>query len=184
MIILGKTASGKDTIVNKLVKDYGYKKIITYTTRDMRKGEKQDVTYHFVSEDEFRQKIDKGFFAEYKTYNTEFGKWYYGSALEDLNNADDKTVIILTPQGYRDVKDKLLNKNITTVYIYADNETLKKRLVNRGDDPKEAARRIKHDNVDFKHIEREVDSVIYNKEGTNINDIVSDIISALNKEIN
>lgn len=184
MIILGKTASGKDTIVNKLVKDYGYKKIITYTTRDMRKGEKQDVTYHFISEDEFRQKIDKGFFAEYKTYNTEFGEWYYGSALEDLNNADDKTVIILTPQGYKDVKDKLSNKNITTFYIYADNETLKKRLVNRGDDPKEAARRIKHDNVDFKHIEREVDSVIYNKEGTNINDIVSDIISALNKEIN
>ena len=183
MIILGKTASGKDTIVNKLVKDYGYKKIITYTTRDMRQGEKQGITYHFVSEDEFRQKINKGFFAEYKTYNTEFGKWYYGSALEDLNNADDKTVIILTPQGYRDVKDKLSNKNITTIYINADNETLKKRLVRRGDDPKEAARRIKHDNVDFKHIEREVDSVIYNKEGTNINDVVSDIIFELNKEI-
>ena len=107
LIILGKTASGKDTIVNKLVKDYGYKKIITYTTRDTRQGVKQDITYHFVSEDEFRQKINKGFFAEYKTYNTEFGKWYYGSALEDLNNADDKTVIILTPQGYSDVKDKI-----------------------------------------------------------------------------
>ena len=90
LILIGKTASGKDTISNKLISEYGYKKLITYTTRPIRKGEINDVTYHFVSDKEFKQKIKNNFFAEYKSYNTEFGTWYYGTALEDLKNSDDK----------------------------------------------------------------------------------------------
>ena len=43
IIIIGKTASGKDTIVNKLISLYGLKKVITYTTRSQRKGEKQRI---------------------------------------------------------------------------------------------------------------------------------------------
>ena len=38
LIILGKTASGKNTIVNKLVKNYGFKQLVTYTTRPKRKA--------------------------------------------------------------------------------------------------------------------------------------------------
>ena len=87
-IILGKTASGKDKTVNELTSRYNFNKIITYTTRPMRKSEKQNITYHFISEDDFKQKIDDNFFAEWKTYNTEFGVWYYGTALEDLENTD------------------------------------------------------------------------------------------------
>lgn len=37
LILLGKTASGKDTVLNKLVREHGYKKIVTYTTRPKRK---------------------------------------------------------------------------------------------------------------------------------------------------
>ena len=45
LVILGKTSSGKDRTVNELISKYNYKKIITYATRPMRKGEKQDITY-------------------------------------------------------------------------------------------------------------------------------------------
>ena len=62
VIILGKTCSGKDTIVNKLIDSHGFKKIVTSTTRPMRKGEKQDITYHFLSEEDFKQKINEGYF--------------------------------------------------------------------------------------------------------------------------
>ena len=176
IIIVGKTASGKDTVVKKLVDDYKYTKIITYATRPMRKGEKQDITYHFISDEEFNQKINEGFFAEYKVYDTEFGIWYYGTALEDLENADDKSVIILTPAGYRDVKSKLNNENITCIYLYANNATIKKRLIARGDDPKEAERRILHDNEDFKGIENEVDRIVYNNDGNTIKYAVQKIL--------
>lgn len=174
IILIGKTASGKTLIREELIRR-GYSGIITYTNRPIRKGEKQDVTYHFISEEEFKQKINDNFFAEYKTYDTVFGKWYYGSALEDLENGADKSVIILTPDGYRDVIDKLSKKPIS-IYIYANNSTIKKRLKKRGDNKDEAQRRIEHDNEDFKDVENMVDKIVYNNDGTNINDVVDKIL--------
>lgn len=174
IILIGKTASGKTLIREELIRR-GYSSIITYTSRPVRKGEKQDVTYHFISEKEFRQKIDDRFFAEYKTYDTVFGKWYYGSALEDLENAPEKSVIILTPDEYRDVVDKLHKKPIS-IYIYANNSTIKKRLKKRGDNKDEAQRRIEHDNEDFKDVENMVDKIVYNNDGTNISDVVDKIL--------
>ena len=178
VIIMGKTSSGKDTIVNELISKYGFHKCITYTSRPMRDGEKQDITYHFITEDDFKQKIRENFFAEYKSYDTELGIWYYGVALEDVENADDKTVIILTPDGYRDVIKKVKNKP-KSIYIYANNSTIKERLINRGDDPKEAQRRLEHDNIDFKDVETEVDKIVYNNKGSNINDTVNKILKYL-----
>ena len=175
LILIGKGASGKDTVLNRLVTKHGYKKIVTYTSRPMRKGEKQDVTYHFTSSQEFQKMIEQGLFAEYKTYNSEFGVWYYGTALEDLENADDKSVIILTPDGYKDVAKKLSKKPIS-IYLYANNSTIRKRLKKRGDDPKEAERRVLHDNEDFKGIENEVDKIVYNNDGANIDDVIEKIL--------
>lgn len=174
IILIGKTASGKTVIREELIRR-GYSGIITYTSRPVRKGEKQNVTYYFISEEEFKQKIANDFFAEYKTYDTVFGKWYYGSALEDLENAPDKSVIILTPEGYMDVVNKLSKKPIS-IYIYANNPTIKKRLKKRGDDEKEAQRRFDKDNIDFKGVENMVDKIVYNNDGANINDVVDKIL--------
>ena len=180
LVLIGKTASGKDTVVNNLVKKHGFKKLTTYTSRPKRKGEKDEVTYHYISEEDFKQRIKEGFFAEWKTYNTEFGVWYYGTALDDLKMADDKTVIILTPDGYRDILDKLPEKP-KSIYIYANNATIKERLQKRGDDKDEAARRIKYDNEDFKGVDQLVDRIVYNNREANIDDVVTIIENILCK---
>ncbi len=178
IVLIGKTCSGKDTILNRLTENYGYKKIITYTTRPMRKNEKQDITYHFISEEDFINKINDNFFAEYKKYNTKHGRWYYGTALEDLEKSDDKSIIILTPDGYKDIVKKLPDKP-KSIYIYANNSTIRKRLIARGDDRIEMQRRIEHDNADFKGVENDVDKIIYNNFGCEINEIVEKILSFL-----
>lgn len=180
LIIIGKTASGKDTILNILTAKHGYKKLTTYTTRPIRPNEKQDTTYHFVSEDDFQNKVENKFFAEWKSYDTEFGLCYYGTALEDLKNADDKTVIILAPDGYRDIVNRLPNKP-KAIYVYANNSTIKERLLKRGDNKDEAQRRLEHDNTDFKGIENEVDKIFYNNNNTNIDDVVDKILDWLQK---
>ena len=174
IVLAGKSASGKNFVAKKL-EEHGYKCITTYTTRPKRKGEKQDITYHFISDEEFKQKIDEEFFAEWKSYITNEGVWYYGSSLEDIENADDKSVIILTPQGYRDIKDKVDCK-VVSIYLYANNATIKKRLIARGDNPKEAERRVLHDNEDFKGIENEVDRIVYNNENDTIDSVVQKIL--------
>ena len=173
--IIGKTCSGKNRIVNDLINNYGFNQIVTYTTRSPRNGEVNGETYHFVNTDDFMQKMKSGFFAEWKAYTTTEGVWYYGTAMEDLEKADDKTVVILTPDGYRDIKGKV-NCKVVSIYLYANNATIKKRLMARGDDPKEAERRVLHDNEDFKGIENEVDRIVYNNESDTIDGAVQKIL--------
>ena len=177
-VILGKSASGKDTIVKKLISLHNYKRIITYSTRPKRKGEIDGIAYHFITKEDFKHKIDKDFFAEWKSYATVEGVWYYGTALEDLESAEDNSIIILTPDGFREVKDKLGDR-VSSIYIYANNSTIKKRLFARGDNPEEAKRRLEHDNEDFKGIENEVDRIVYNNDGTNIEEVVGKILEFL-----
>lgn len=175
LIVLGKTASGKDTILEELVK-HGYRKMITYTTRPMRPGEVQDKTYHYISEDKFLDMIRKGLFLEYKSYKTIDGIWYYGSLIEDYEKSDERTVVILDPCGYKELlkKTKISHK---AIYIYANNSTIKERLAKRGDKKEEADRRVKQDNIDFKGIENMVDKIIYNNSGKDINDVVQAILN-------
>ena len=95
----------------------------------MREGEIQDITYHYISENDFLQKIESGFFAEWKKYDVNGETWYYGSAKEDLKKADKNTIIILTPEGVRDIRDNDIDP--TVIYLYTNLETIKKRLMKR-----------------------------------------------------
>ena len=98
----------------------------------MRKGEIQDKTYHFVSEEEFLDKLNSEFFLEHKKYETAEGEWYYGSAKEDYENGVNSSVIILTPSGFEALKVYIARQkvdiDIVSIYIYANNKTISNRL--------------------------------------------------------
>lgn len=174
LCLIGKTASGKNLTRDKLVEKYHFSPIVTYTTRPMRNGEIKDVTYHFISTDEFLEKIDSGFFAEWKSYVTADGLLYYGTALEDCMNATDNDVIILTPDGVRDLKKN--GVNAIAIYLYSNLNTIKHRLEFRGDDEKEVERRISSDIKDFKNAEMLADRIVYNNMNDNIDGVVENIV--------
>lgn len=176
IIIFGKTASGKSRIVDELVKQ-GYKKIVTTTTRPARKGEIDGVDYNFISEEEFEQFINTRYFAEWKKYDTAEGVWYYGSPLDEISRSNNKSIVILTPDGYRDIKDEL--DDHIAIYIYANNKTIRSRLSKRGDKKEEADRRIKQDNEDFKNVEILADRIFYNNDGKDIKVLVDEICKYL-----
>ena len=174
LVICGKTASGKNLVRDILVEKYNYNPIVTYTSRPPRKGEKQDITYHFISTDEFIEKINNGFFAEWKDYATNDGLWYYGTALEDCVNATDNDVIILTPDGVRYLKKN--GVNAIAIYLYSNLNTIKYRLKFRGDDEKEVERRIYSDIKDFKDAEMLADRIVYNNLNDNIDNVVENVL--------
>lgn len=176
IIIFGKTASGKSRVVDELVKR-GFKKIVTTTTRPARKSEVDGVDYNFISEEEFEQLINTRYFAEWKKYDTVEGVWYYGSPLDEISRADNKSIVILTPDGYRDIKDEL--DDHIAIYIYTNNKTIRSRLSKRGDKKEEADRRIKQDNKDFKDAEFLADRIFYNNEDKDIGDLVDEICKYL-----
>lgn len=179
-VLIGKTASGKTTIIDYISKEKWINPIVTYTTRPPRKGEKDGETYHFVTKEKFEELIQSGFFAEYRSYKTIAGLWYYGSSFDSYDTDEDK-LIILNPEGYYQIKKYLDSDVIRSIYIYSNIKTIKNRLQKRGDKKDEAERRIESDLADFKGLEFEVDKIIYNNEGDNIDDVVSKVLSYISE---
>lgn len=179
VVVLGKSCSGKNTVVNKLVKEHNFKEIVPYTTRPIRDKEVYGITYHYISEEEFINKIEDDFFAEWTKYKTNEGVWYYGSSKECYEEHSENSVIILNPVAYK----KLLFKgyDVKAIYIYANNKTIRKRMSQRKDDKEESERRFSTDANDFKGLECEVDKIVYNNDGTNINKVVDSVIFCLEK---
>lgn len=74
IILSAPSGGGKSTILTEILKvadniDYS----VSYTTRSPRGTEQNGIHYHFVSEEEFQQRIAEGDFLEYAKV---FGNWY------------------------------------------------------------------------------------------------------------
>ena len=151
IVLVGKTASGKTTVANELCKYHGYKRIITYTTRPMRENEVQDVDYHFISDEQFNKMVENNEFTEYKRYNTTHGVWSYGSVVtleQELSN--DYYVIILTPQGLRDLSKRM--SRYIAFYLNVGFKSQLERLKKRGDEEQQIIKRLKNDDKDFENV--------------------------------
>jgi len=156
IIIVGCSASGKSSIEKKLT-EHGLKRIISYTSRSIRKNETNHVDYHFLSKEEFEQKLSEGFFAEHSIYNS----WNYGIALEDC--CDDAICVVET-SGMRQLKSN--NEfNIISFCIQTEERERVIRMMNRGDNIMESFRRIISDQGMFSGVEYETDYIIENPDG-------------------
>ena len=62
VVLMGKSASGKDTISNILRADESLKlqQLVPYTTRPKRDGAVEGQTYHFVTEEEVGYLLNSG----------------------------------------------------------------------------------------------------------------------------
>ena len=151
IVLVGKTVSGKTTVANELCKNHGHKRIITYTTRPMRDNEVQDVDYHFISDEEFNKMVKNNEFTEYKRYNTAHGVWSYGSVItSEQELSDDCYVIILTPQGLRDLSKKM--SQYIAFYLNVSFESQLERLKKRGDEEQQIIKRLQNDAKDFENV--------------------------------
>lgn len=155
IVLVGESASGKSSIERNLVDNYGYKKIVSYTTRQPRQGEIDGVDYHFIDKSQFRRLKFQGFFAETAEYNG----WYYGTAKQDCTS--DK-VAVVTPHGLRQLK-KIPDLDIHAFYINVPRRDRLIKILQRGDNIEEAYRRSLSDVGQFDGIADEVDYIIDNE---------------------
>lgn len=76
--IMGKSATGKDTVYKELLKQFpNLKTIVPYTTRPIREGETDGVEYHFREVSELESLKESGKMIELRVYQTVAGPWYY-----------------------------------------------------------------------------------------------------------
>lgn len=154
IVLVGESASGKSSIEKYLVDNYGYNKVVSYTTRQPRPNETDGVDYHFISVDEFLNLKKQGFFAETAVYNN----WHYGTAKEDCT--DDK-IAVLTPHGLRQIS-KVDGISALSFYINVPRRDRLIKILQRGDDIEEAYRRSLSDVGQFDGVSDEVNHVINN----------------------
>jgi len=149
VIILGKSGSGKDYLMRKLV-ERGLKGCLKWTTRPQRKNEQQGITYNFVSDGIFTESINENKFLAYQTfYVTPEGKdpetWYYGITLEEFNESQ---VFIMTPGEFSNLTPEM-RKGCFVVYLDIDRNIRESRLLGRQDKNDSITRRLDADDIDF-----------------------------------
>lgn len=182
IVLLGASGSGKSTIENELATHHGFEKIISYTTRQPRNGEVNGKDYYFTENNTFATMINTGVLAEYDEYSQDR---LYGTLKVDYQNGNK--VVVLTPNGLRQLKQSCTNDNIFTVLVNSSLGTRVKRYIDRCgvnefnfDDKNEIAARVERDFAMFLGLEREVNLVVDNNEGTDINDLAKEILNISN----
>lgn len=155
--ILGKSASGKDTIYKAMMADeeYGFLPVVTYTTRPMRDGETDGVQYHFCDKERMDELERVGRVIEKRVYDTVQGLWYYFTADDgstDLSAHD--YLVIGTLDSYNRLREYYGKDNVIPIYICLDEGERLARAVRRermqqNPDYKELCRRYLADDEDF-----------------------------------
>ncbi|CAL4323720.1 guanylate kinase [Buchnera aphidicola] len=134
-IISAPSGTGKSTLIQQMFKKNILDNItisISYTTRLMRRGEKNGKDYYFVSKKKFKNMIKKGFFLEYaKIFND-----YYGTSkimIEKFLLLGIDIFLIINWEGAQNIRNKIENSK-SIFLLPPSKQELYRRLRNRGQD--------------------------------------------------
>ena len=117
--VMGKSASGKDTIYKKLHSRMPELKTVTmYTTRPIRDGEHNGVEYFFVDPSYLDQCRKDGILIECRTYDTVYGPWSYFTADDgQINLRQEDYLVIGTLESYRAMNEYFGAESLVPLYI-------------------------------------------------------------------
>ncbi len=165
IILTGPSGVGKGTVVKEILdKDKNICLSVSATTRSPRKGEKEGENYYFLSEENFKEMINKNLFLEW----AKFAGNYYGTPLSFVKDKIEDGFIVLLEievEGAKQIKDKF-SDSLSIFILPPSKEELERRIRNRGTEKEEAInRRLRRstyeiassDEFDFKVTNRDVD---------------------------
>lgn len=153
--LMGKSASGKDTIYKRIKEEAKeLKEIVIYTTRPMREGEQEGREYHFVSEEEFRSLLDTGKVIEHREYLTVHGPWIYFTVDDGQFDGKEDFLAIGTLESYVKLKEYFGKEKLVPIYIEVEDGLRLTRALSREREQrepkyKELCRRFLADAEDF-----------------------------------
>ena len=155
--IMGKSASGKDTIYKKILEDMPeLKTVVIYTTRPIRYGEKEGVEYYFTDERKLKEFQKAGKVIESRTYQTVYGPWIYCTVDDGQFELDRYDYLMIgTLESYGNIRRYFGGETVVPVYVFVDDGIRLSRALEREKaqtSPKyaEMCRRFLADEEDFK----------------------------------
>ena len=157
--LIGKAGAGKDTIAQALAsRNPNWNMIVSCTTRPMRDGEVEGVNYHYLTNEQFAEKVINGDMLE-ATY---FNEWHYGTMASSLK--EGVNIGVFNPEGLDCLTSSPLDGvKVLSYYIVCSNKERMIRQLNRERNPNvaEICRRYTADEEDFD--EEMLQDFVYNR---------------------
>ena len=150
-VFTAPSGAGKTTIVRHILSKYPelFQFSVSVTTRQKRAHEVDGVDYYFISEEEFRTKIDQGEFIEWEEV---YENQYYGTLYSEIDRIKDlgrKIIFDIDVHGAGNIKSIYGEKCLTVFVKPPSFVQLVKRLTNRNteseDSFKKRIKRIKRE---------------------------------------
>ena len=141
VILSSPSGAGKTSIARALVEENkNFLFSVSATTRKSRPGEVNGKEYHFLTVDEFTEKINDGQFLEHAKV---FGN-LYGTprqpVLESINNGKD-LIFDVDWQGGKQIRSSSLSKFVISIFILPPSiKALQERLMKRAQDSSETVK--------------------------------------------
>ena len=135
VILSSPSGAGKTSIARALVEENkNFSFSVSATTRKSRPAEVNGREYHFLTVNEFRERIDNGQFLEYAKV---FGNLYgtpLQPVLESINNGKD-LIFDVDWQGGKQIRGSSLSKFVISIFILPPSiKILQERLMKRAQD--------------------------------------------------
>ena len=156
-IVMGKSATGKDTIYKKLLKldELHLKTAVMYTTRPIRKSEEEGVEYHFVDEATLFELQKQNKIIEHRSYETIHGAWHYFTVNDGQINLEEIDYLMIgTLETFAQIREYYGKEKVVPIYIEVEDGARLLRAIRREkkqEQPKyaEMCRRYLADEDDF-----------------------------------
>lgn len=139
-VISGPSGAGKSTIVRELLKSAPDLVLsVSVTSRKPRPGEVDGRDYFFVTEEEFRKRIEEDYFLEWAEVHGSFYGTPKDFVLDCLKN-NSSVILEIDVQGATQVKEKF--PEAVLIFVEPpDFEELERRLKERSTDDEETIRK-------------------------------------------
>ena len=187
--LLGKSATGKDTLYKEILKRRPKLRTVTmYTTRPIREGETDGVEYFFTGREELERQLASGKVIESRTYQTIAGSWtYYTVDDGQFDVADDESCLMIgTLESYEKMCAYFEAGKMVPVYIEVPDGIRLLRAVKREENQKkpnyrEVCRRYLADEKDFSEENLERLGITKRYQNTDMEMCLEEILRDLDK---
>ena len=184
IILSAPSGSGKTTLCRALQRrDESIGFSVSCTSRTKRKGEINGVDYTFLTDQEFKKRIENGEFAEWEQIH---GNYYYGSLkaiLEAAIQHQELLLLELDVKGAMSIKNIYSEKTLSIFVEPPSMDDLYTRLVKRGTDSEERiAKRLERLTAELEY-KSNFDHHIINDDVKHAVDEIMDIIQHENEGV-